>query len=130
MRDSRNGITFAVAIRKLIAIEGDSLAQQVEHIPFKDGVLGSSPRRITKAKRQQQKHKSYKINILWDFFIILPQPLPPKKKKEGITKWQCSYNKLQGFSENSKDLNKRVINFALFFAPAFNSESLVAVILP
>ena len=25
----------------------DSLAQQVEHIPFKDGVLGSSPRRIT-----------------------------------------------------------------------------------
>ena len=26
----------------------DSLAQQVEHIPFKDGVLGSSPKRITK----------------------------------------------------------------------------------
>ena len=25
----------------------DSLAQQVEHIPFKDGVLGSNPRRIT-----------------------------------------------------------------------------------
>ena len=49
---------------------GDSLAQQVEHIPFKDGVLGSNPRRITKrkAKRRQQKDKSYKINILWDFF--------------------------------------------------------------
>ena len=28
----------------------DSLAQQVEHIPFKDGVLGSSPRRITPKK--------------------------------------------------------------------------------
>ncbi len=79
-------MTFAVAIRKLIAIEGDSLAQQVEHIPFKDGVLGSSPRRITKAKRQQQKHKSYKINILWDFFIILPQPLPPQKKERGHNK--------------------------------------------
>ena len=26
----------------------DSLAQPVEHIPFKDGVLGSNPRRITK----------------------------------------------------------------------------------
>ena len=26
---------------------GDSLAQQVEHIPFKDGVVGSSPTRIT-----------------------------------------------------------------------------------
>ena len=27
--------------------QNDSLAQQVEHIPFKDGVLGSNPRRIT-----------------------------------------------------------------------------------
>jgi hypothetical protein len=27
--------------------EIDSLAQQVEHIPFKDGVLGSNPKRIT-----------------------------------------------------------------------------------
>ena len=32
----------------LSANKVDSLAQQVEHIPFKDGVLGSSPRRITK----------------------------------------------------------------------------------
>ena len=30
--------------------ENDSLAQQVEHIPFKDGVLGSNPKRITKNK--------------------------------------------------------------------------------
>ena len=30
--------------------QDDSLAQQVEHIPFKDGVLGSSPRRITNKK--------------------------------------------------------------------------------
>ncbi len=28
--------------------QDDSLAQPVEHIPFKDGVLGSNPRRITK----------------------------------------------------------------------------------
>ena len=27
--------------------EKDSVAQQVEHIPFKDGVLGSSPSWIT-----------------------------------------------------------------------------------
>jgi hypothetical protein len=27
--------------------KNDSLAQQVEHIPFKDGVLGSNPKRIT-----------------------------------------------------------------------------------
>ena len=29
----------------------DSLAQQVEHIPFKDGVLGSSPKWITEEKK-------------------------------------------------------------------------------
>ena len=37
--------TFAAASEK--SMMPDSLAQQVEHIPFKDGVLGSSPRRIT-----------------------------------------------------------------------------------
>ena len=36
------GLTFAP-----LFFEHDSLAQQVEHIPFKDGVLGSNPRRIT-----------------------------------------------------------------------------------
>ena len=57
-----------------IAITKDySLAQQVEHNTFNVGVLGSSPKRITKrkAKRRQQKDKSYKINILWDFFYCL-----------------------------------------------------------
>ena len=29
---------------------GDSLAQLVEHIPFKDGVVGSNPTRITKLR--------------------------------------------------------------------------------
>ena len=38
--------------RKLsIFFDDDSVAQQVEHIPFKDGVLGSSPRRITKGSQ-------------------------------------------------------------------------------
>ena len=64
--------------------QDDSLAQQVEHIPFKDGVLGSNPRRITKrkAKRRQQKDKSYKINILWDFFLLSFGDLD--RQKEGI----------------------------------------------
>ncbi len=35
---------FAVPLHRFL---GDSLAQQVEHIPFKDGVVGSSPTRIT-----------------------------------------------------------------------------------
>lgn len=34
-----------------MTLEGDSLAQLVEHIPFKDGVLGSNPRRITKGSQ-------------------------------------------------------------------------------
>ncbi|WP_368342191.1 hypothetical protein, partial [Phocaeicola dorei] len=58
-----------------------SLAQQVEHNTFNVGVLGSSPKRITKrkAKRRQQKDKSYKINILWDFFIAFWLPRPSRK---------------------------------------------------
>ena len=60
----------------------DSLAQQVEHNTFNVGVLGSSPRRITKrkAKRRQQKDKSYKINILWDFFCCPLATLTAKKR--------------------------------------------------
>ena len=38
---------FVVFFKKSITF---ALAQQVEHIPFKDGVLGSSPRRITPKK--------------------------------------------------------------------------------
>ena len=34
-----------------ITFEGDSLAQQVEHHTFNVGVLGSSPRRVTKGNR-------------------------------------------------------------------------------
>ena len=39
------GCTFAPLFRK----SSESVAQQVEHIPFKDGVLGSSPSWFTKA---------------------------------------------------------------------------------
>jgi hypothetical protein len=40
--------TFAVAIGRASPIsEVDPLAQLVEHIPFKDGVLGSSPNWLT-----------------------------------------------------------------------------------
>ena len=38
---------IALPLHSLNGTKVDSLAQQVEHIPFKDGVLGSSPRRIT-----------------------------------------------------------------------------------
>ena len=34
-----------------ICSQVDLLAQLVEHIPFKDGVLGSSPKQITKKRR-------------------------------------------------------------------------------
>ena len=42
----------------------DSLAQQVEHIPFKDGVLGSSPRRITEKESQIVENQLSAIFIL------------------------------------------------------------------
>lgn len=40
----KNNTTFAPAFEKQRNIKkDDSVAQQVEHIPFKDGVLGSNP---------------------------------------------------------------------------------------
>ena len=50
--------------------------------PRQIGALGSGPKRITerKAKRRQQKDKSYKINILWDFFYCPLATLTAKKR--------------------------------------------------
>ena len=48
--------------------EVDSLAQQVEHIPFKDGVLGSSPKRITEKKEIQYESLSFYISVLYISF--------------------------------------------------------------
>ena len=45
-----NGFVYTFAsLLKNKANEGELVAQQVEHIPFKDGVLGSSPNWLTKA---------------------------------------------------------------------------------
>ena len=62
----------------------DSVAQPVEHNTFNVGVLGSNPSWITrrKAQRRQQKDKSYKISILWDFFLLSFGDLD--RQKEGI----------------------------------------------
>ena len=56
-------------------LEVDSLAQQVEHIPFKDGVLGSSPKRIT---NNQCKMKRIPDNqtVIRDFSFIPTRFLP------------------------------------------------------
>ena len=48
LRMSKKCSTFAAAFEKKAR---ESVAQQVEHIPFKDGVLGSSPSWFTE---QQQ----------------------------------------------------------------------------
>ena len=54
--------------------------------PYSAGkyVILPNPNRITKrkAKRRQQKDKSYKINILWDFFLLPFGDLD--RQKEGI----------------------------------------------
>ena len=54
--------TFALANAKALAQEVDSLAQQVEHIPFKDGVLGSSPKRITEREDSSDSSLFYSIS--------------------------------------------------------------------
>ena len=40
----------AVPLHSLLEKRGESVAQQVEHIPFKDGVLGSSPSWFTEQR--------------------------------------------------------------------------------
>ncbi len=46
MHGSKKSSTFAPAFEK----KPESVAQQVEHIPFKDGVLGSSPSWFTQRR--------------------------------------------------------------------------------
>ena len=43
---------FVVLLHAFSVKEHESVAQQVEHIPFKDGVLGSSPSWFTRETRQ------------------------------------------------------------------------------
>ena len=43
---------FVVILHAFSVKEHESVAQQVEHIPFKDGVLGSSPSWFTRETRQ------------------------------------------------------------------------------
>ena len=40
---------------KAINFKVDPLAQSVEHIPFKDGVLGSNPKRVTQGRGGSRK---------------------------------------------------------------------------
>ncbi len=47
------------AFEKQRNYKDDSVAQQVEHIPFKDGVLGSSPSWVT-----NKNNKTLQINDL------------------------------------------------------------------
>ena len=47
---SKKCSTFAPAFDKKASKNGESVAQQVEHIPFKDGVLGSSPSWFTRKR--------------------------------------------------------------------------------
>ena len=54
------GCTFAPLFQK----SSESVAQQVEHIPFKDGVLGSSPSWFTKAKQTESSSQT-----VWGFLF-------------------------------------------------------------
>ena len=51
---------------------GDSVAQLVEHIPFKDGVLGSSPSWITSAPSGITAKSDFRVA----FFIQSPSQPP------------------------------------------------------
>ena len=67
MRNEKKA-TFAPAFEKQRNHKDDSVAQQVEHIPFKDGVLGSNPSWVT--KRNLKFTKTLEINAFQAFFHI------------------------------------------------------------
>ena len=56
--------TFAPAFEKRRQKHDESVAQQVEHIPFKDGVLGSSPSWFTKGDEATRLPLFYPITML------------------------------------------------------------------
>ena len=67
--DSKKKRTFALAIRN-DANRFDSLAQQVEHNTFNVGVLGSSPKRITRLRSKKEKALIIKWSQSFFFFMI------------------------------------------------------------
>ena len=50
---------------------GESVAQQVEHIPFKDGVLGSSPSWFTERESRLSFLFSVRSHSLSSFYFLL-----------------------------------------------------------
>ena len=62
---------LCMAFEKQRNYKDDSVAQQVEHIPFKDGVLGSSPSWVTKSRNELI------IYCGFSFCNLTSQPLYP-----------------------------------------------------
>ena len=65
MLDFNNSYLFLQPLLKNKGTDkDDSVAQQVEHIPFKDGVLGSNPSWVT------LKTKSSVITMIAELFFV------------------------------------------------------------
>ena len=89
---SKKQCTFATAFHKN-SIYGDPLAQLVEHNTFNVGVLGSSPKRITKNER---KHLS--------FFVFTKTMLLRKSLYLYILNFQFYNNNTQKGRSQTTDL--------------------------
>ena len=66
----------------MIAKRSDSLAQQVEHNTFNVGVLGSSPKRITKRKAKRRQRQVLQNQYFVGLFLLSFGDLD--RQKEGI----------------------------------------------
>ena len=62
--------TFALANEKNECTRVDSLAQLVEHNTFNVGVLGSSPRRITKERSSAMKTFTFLYTFVIDSLVV------------------------------------------------------------
>ena len=65
----------------------ESVAQQVEHIPFKDGVLGSSPSWFTKAKQLNPQAKRFEDFLLHNSLIV--KKTLNNKKRRNLAAFLC-----------------------------------------
>ena len=97
--------TFAIAIRN-DASKVDSLAQLVEHNTFNVGVLGSSPKRITKTNGKTKKTADNQS--LSAVFILFPTCI--LGKIESVRKPGCIPSTVSNITDQS---GKRVVSACL-----------------
>ncbi len=120
--------------RKHEVKHGESVAQQVEHIPFKDGVLGSSPSWFTEEKNgrsslfyilhvAQTKIKSYLCRVLFFYIaIIMPYRRLPNTDQARLHALQNAVRRASEADFTEQVLTYKTLNEAQRFLLLFENQ--------